>query len=133
MAGLGFARGRAAGEASLCRMACEQCGASQSDFFTTEGLRVCRRCYDGEQTSLQDARAQASIAEGLPEGIAQAKDRRPPKPGRVLAIGLAFAGLGLAANGVYAFVMEGISLALLAILGFGVVTSVQGYRTRHFQ
>lgn len=114
-------------------MACERCGAPESDFFTTDGLQVCRRCYYGEQTSLQDARAEASIAESLPEGIARAKDPRPPKPGRVLAIGLTFTGIGVVANGLYAFFMEGVSLALLALLGFGAVTSVQGYRTRHYQ
>jgi hypothetical protein len=114
-------------------VACEQCGAPGADFFSTAGLRVCRRCYYGEQTALQDARAEASIAEGLPEGIAPAKDRKPPKPGRVLAVGLIFTVIGIAANVAYAVLLEDFSFALLGLLGFGIATGFQGYRTRHFQ
>jgi len=113
-------------------VACEQCGASGAEYFRTDGRAVCRVCYYREQTGLQDARAQASLAEGLPDGILPAKNPKPPQPGRVLKTGLAITGFGLALN-VALFLLDGLGLAPLAVLGFGVVTTMVGYRSRHYQ
>ena len=54
-------------------MACETCGAPNADFFTTRGQAVCRICFYRDQTALQDARAEASLAEEMPEGLSFAE------------------------------------------------------------
>jgi len=114
-------------------VACETCGAPNADFFTTRGQAVCRICFYRDQTALQDARAEASLAEEMPEGLAPAKKKLKPKPGRVFKTGLVLIAFGLVVNLLMIVVLDDFNLGLLAILVFGIGTTIQGYRTRHFQ
>ena len=114
-------------------MVCSKCGEPQAEFFTTAGSPVCRVCYYAEQTAIQDARALESVAAEMPKGVRAAQNAKPSKPGRVLKIGVALTGFGLVTTLALWFVLEDVRLEALAVLGFGLLTTVQGYKTRHWQ
>jgi hypothetical protein len=114
-------------------MGCESCGAVPAEFFTTAGAQVCKRCYNAEQLQLQDARAEASLAAEMPEGVPRAKKKRPPKPGRVLLIGVVLMTMALVGNLGLLIAFGEFDFKLIAGLGFAFVVVIQGYKTRHYQ
>lgn len=124
------------------RMACAECGASPSDYFTTSGDEVCRACHYREQTVLQARRAEAALEEDIPTELREVGIGRGArleetyvKPGTMLRRGLALMSACGVAAVVWTVVVDFDKLAslLLAASGLGFAMTARGWQVRHYE
>lgn len=118
---------------------CAQCKEPNAEFFDADGRSVCRRCFYAGQMRDRDQRAREATVEEVPEalrGVVKLGSRRgrntaPNQPGTLMRQGIKLTAVGLVLVPVAAFIETGVLFAL-AVVGFGFVTTVRGYKLRHY-
>lgn len=120
---------------------CERCRDPSGEFFGTDGLSLCKRCFYADDTAERELRAADAIVEEFPEPLQKfvkvhpkgstRRETAPTPPGTMLRQGLGVL-LGSVLLTVPCFYW-GIAIEIpLCLVGVGFVMTVRGYKLRHY-
>jgi uncharacterized Zn finger protein (UPF0148 family) len=128
------------------RMArCTKCDAPIAEFFSADGVAVCRVCFYAEQTAAQDARAEQALLDEWPESLRdgvravgalearKTSGKAPPKPGTMLRRGVVGILVGFVLAALEIGLLGGIPKIGALFVGVAFIVAVRGYQLRHYE